>query len=70
MFTTITKSDDGERSNDDIFYEKWGWYNSLYELAGDNLDLRNKWLKTNILDFLNHLSYKKEKSNMENSNSK
>jgi len=67
-----TKSDIEEPENvqelDDstLFQEKWGWMIPLYELCGNDLNLRNDWLNSNVIEFLNQLSFLKEKNNMEN----
>jgi hypothetical protein len=35
------------------------WLCCLYDLTGDDIILKREWLKTNILDFFDHLSIKK-----------
>ena len=32
----------------------------LYRLCGDNLILKREWLNTSVIEFLNHLSLRKE----------
>lgn len=50
----------------ETFSERWGWFVPLNDLCGNDLILRKLWLETNIIEFLNQLSYIKEKHNMEN----
>jgi len=49
-----------------MFSEKWGWYMSIYELCGNDVNLKYSWLDANVMEFLNMLSYNKEKENMRN----
>ena len=35
------------------------WWICLYDLCGDDIVLKREWLKTNILDFFDHLTIKK-----------
>ena len=41
------------------FSQEWGWIAALNSLCDDgkNLILKNMWLKTSIIEFLNQLTY-------------
>lgn len=56
---------DLEPQQSQSFQEKWGWYIPLYDLCGNDLKLREDWLNTNVLEFLNQLSFLKERNNLE-----
>ena len=47
---------------------KWGWYNTLYMLANENILNINKITKLPILEVLTYLSYTQDYNNKQNSN--
>jgi len=46
----------------DSFEYRWGWMAMLNSLCDDgkNIILRNAWMESNFIEFLNELSYLKE----------
>ena len=55
------EEDKDSKEKSKSFAERWGWYQILYEVAGDDIIIRNAWLDTEVIDFLNHVSFKREK---------
>lgn len=62
------EGEDGTSENDnkleltkiDKYTKRWGWYIMLYEVAGNDIRLRNEWLAENITVFINHLIFLRE----------
>ena len=47
----------------DEFSDKWGWYPSLYTLAGENLDNMDKVTEKSVGSIFTHLAYLKDLHN-------
>ena len=60
--------DGGGRSLDEIsqFSKKWGWYQSIYGLADGDITRFESITKLNVHECLMMLSFKKEKTEIEN----
>ena len=39
------------------FGQRWGWFAWLYTLAGNDVRLREAWLRTTIVEFFNQLAF-------------
>lgn len=57
---------ESNENRDQMFSKKWGWYISLYKIAGNDLKQRDELLERNLFDFLNHLSFITEMENLKN----
>ena len=47
---------------------KWGWYNTLYALCGDNILNINKITEFPVMEVLTFLSFKQDYSNKKRNN--
>lgn len=48
------------------FGQRWGWFAWLYRLAGNDVRLREAWLRTTIVEFFNQISFLTELDNENN----
>ena len=54
----FTIGESGSQSFGGSFSEKWGWYQSIYTVAGGNIHEFNKTTELDIYTFLTYLSFK------------
>ena len=62
----VSEDDDEAQALEEDFATRWGWLVPLNEVSGNDIRLREAWLRTGIIDFLNHISMIKEKRDFEN----
>ena len=69
-YPELFKKTDEEDENQDFssrgqFGRTWGWYNSIYSLAGGDVTKFEQVTRLNVFQCFTHLTYEKQKTEIE-----
>ena len=68
QFAQLFESTGKETTKSVTMTSKWGWYNTLYVLCGDNILNINKITELPVMEVLTFLSFKQDYSNKQRNN--
>jgi len=62
LFGTKEQGEEIAQVGVDGFIERWGWFHVLDEMSNNNRDKWDYFLNMNVIEFLNHMAYLKDRN--------